>query len=65
MSTQNTEFIRVLLFINYCILFPFENCKPTFAPPYTRISVGGSYEAIGVCSTGRGAEHCMFFPLSL
>ena len=30
-SMQNTKFILVLLFINYCI-FHTNNCKPTFAP---------------------------------
>ena len=29
-----TPFILVLLFINYCIIFHTNNCKPTFAPPY-------------------------------
>ena len=33
MSTQNTEFILVLLFINYCIIFHANNSKPTFSPP--------------------------------
>ena len=28
-----TDFIFVLLFINYCISFHMNNCKPTFAPP--------------------------------
>ena len=27
-----TQFILVLLLINYCILFHMNNCKPTFAP---------------------------------
>ena len=31
-STKNTEFILVLLFINYYIIFHISNCKP-FAPP--------------------------------
>ena len=30
MSTQNTEFILVLLFIYYCIIFHMNNCKSTF-----------------------------------
>ena len=29
----DTEFILVLLFINYCIIFHMNNCKPTFAHP--------------------------------
>ena len=37
-STWNTEFILVLLFINYCIIFHMNDCKPTFAPPYTNIN---------------------------
>ena len=32
-STWNTEFIPVLLFINYCIIFHMNNCKPAFAQP--------------------------------
>ena len=31
---QNTEFILVLLFISYFIIFHMYNCKPTFASPY-------------------------------
>ena len=31
MSMQSTEFILVLLFINYCIIFHMNNRKPTFA----------------------------------
>ena len=30
-STQDTEFILVLLFINYCITFLMNKCRPTFA----------------------------------
>ena len=33
MSEQDTEFTLVLLFINYCIIFHVNNCKPTFASP--------------------------------
>ena len=33
MSMQNTEFILVLLLMNYCIGFHMNNCKPTFASP--------------------------------
>ena len=32
-SMWHTEFFLVLLFINYCIIFHRNNCKPTFAPP--------------------------------
>ena len=32
-STRNTEFILVLLFINYCIIFHMNNRKSTYAPP--------------------------------
>ena len=32
-SMQTTEFILVLLFINYCIIFHTKNCKPPLAPP--------------------------------
>ena len=28
------QFIFVLLFVNYCIIFHTNNYKPTFAPPY-------------------------------
>ena len=28
---RNTEFILVLLFISYCIVFYVDSCKPTFA----------------------------------
>ena len=27
------QFILVLVFIHYCIIFHTNNCKPTFAPP--------------------------------
>ena len=27
------QFILVLLFINYCVIFHMNNCKPTFALP--------------------------------
>ena len=30
-STQNTECILLLLFVNYCIIFHMNNCKSTFA----------------------------------
>ena len=33
-SEQNTEYILVLLFINYCVIFHISNCKPASAPPY-------------------------------
>ena len=33
LSTQNTEFILVLLCINYCIIFRMNICKATFASP--------------------------------
>lgn len=33
-TAGNIEFIRVLLFINYCITFHTHNCKPTFAPSW-------------------------------
>ena len=32
-STQNTEFILVVLFINYYILYLYYNYEPTFAHP--------------------------------
>ena len=32
-STQNMQFILVLLFINYFIIFHTNNYKPTFASP--------------------------------
>ena len=31
---SETQFILVLLYIYYCIIFYKINCKPTFAPPY-------------------------------
>ena len=37
MSTLNTEFILVLLFINRHIIYLYYNCKPTFA--HTCISI--------------------------
>ena len=36
-STQDTEFILVLLLISYCIIFHANNCKPIFASPCTNI----------------------------
>ena len=30
-NVRNTQFILVLLFNNYCIIFHMNNCKPTFA----------------------------------
>ena len=33
LEVYETEFILVLLHINYCIIFHTNNCKPTFAPP--------------------------------
>ena len=32
-SEQNTEYILVLLFINYCVIFHVNNCKPISALP--------------------------------
>ena len=37
MIIQNTEFILILLFIKYCIIFHMNNCKPTFAPPCIKV----------------------------
>ena len=36
-SMQNTESIRVLLFINHCIIFHTNRRVPTFAPPCTTL----------------------------
>ena len=33
MGVHETQFIHVLLFINYCITFYMNNYEPTFAPP--------------------------------
>lgn len=41
MSTQNTKFILVLLFVNHCTRYLYYNYKPSFAHPvyiYTHIS---------------------------
>ena len=32
-SMQNIKFTRILIFINYGIIYLFDNCKPTFAHP--------------------------------
>ena len=32
-SMQNTDFILILLLVNYYIIFCENNCKSTFAPP--------------------------------
>ena len=34
-----TQFILILLFINYCIIFHRNNCKPTFVPPCVCVCV--------------------------
>lgn len=44
---QNTEFVLILKFINYCIMFHADNCKPILAPP-CRVNP----------STMQGLEHC-------
>ena len=33
LSTKNTEFIIVLLFINYCVIFHMNNCKLLWPNP--------------------------------
>ena len=38
MGVQSTEFTLVLSFINYCVIFHVNNCKPAFAPPCTHAS---------------------------
>ena len=38
-SMQNTEFILVLFFINYCIIFHMNNCKSTFAHPLHSVAL--------------------------
>ena len=44
---QNTEFILVLLFINYCIIFHTNDCKPTCAPPCASKSSGEDQIRLG------------------
>ena len=35
---RKADFILVLLFTNYCIIFHTNNCKPSFAPPCMRLA---------------------------
>ena len=41
-SPEYTEqFILVLLFINYCVIFHMDNCKSTFVPPCVSLNFYG------------------------
>ena len=44
--THMKQFIPVLLFINYCIIFHTNNCKPTCAPLCMRLSVSLMFNSI-------------------
>ena len=52
-SMQNEEFVLLLLFINYCIIFHRNNCKPTFAHPAQSKSLYG-YRSLKVSSPESG-----------
>ena len=45
-----TEFIFVLLFINYCFIFHMNNCKLPFAPPSMYNDIFSPFWSLGLQS---------------